>query len=100
MTFNVFKALGKSIADLRRVSNPLMGLGGTSILIQGFTMFTLQLGGDGHCKELPMVFIVVDIPFVYNAILGRPFLYDTCASTCMHHVSCDENSYEVWRATH
>ena len=86
MTFNVFKALGKYITDLRRVSNPVVGLGGTSVPFQGFAMFTLQFGGDGHYEEFSMVFIVVDIPFAYNAILGRPFLYDICASTCIKYL--------------
>ncbi len=51
-------------------------MGDKSTSVVGTTNLTIVLGDKKHKRELCAKFIVVNISFSYNAILGRPILSD------------------------
>ncbi|XP_050207596.1 uncharacterized protein LOC126657019 [Mercurialis annua] len=83
LTLQVFRGIRGSVTDLRQVSVPLVGLGGKPIRPEGMVELEIILGEakEGPLKTMTAVFNVVDIPLAYNAILGRPFLYQCGAVT-------------------
>ncbi|EEF42883.1 conserved hypothetical protein [Ricinus communis] len=46
------------------------------------------------------VFMVIDIPFEYNVIIGRPILYDTEATICIRYltmkISTSKGIITIW----
>ena len=86
LTLKVFEKMGLSQAALSPITTPLVGLGGKSTTIVGSIKLEMELGEGSITKTLQAEFMVVDIPFAYNAIMGRPILNDTCASICIRYL--------------
>ncbi|XP_050207935.1 uncharacterized protein LOC126657310 [Mercurialis annua] len=86
ITMEVFGRIGLKKENLTHVSTPLVGLGGKSVQVEGSLEINIQLGDGEIYKEIRAEFMVVNMDFAYNAILGRPLLHDTCASICMRYL--------------
>ena len=81
LTFEVYVALGLSPNKLRPVYTPIIGLGGKQVPIEGAVDLKVEFGDEEHVKKFKAEFMVIDIPFSYNAIIGKPILYDIGACT-------------------
>ncbi|XP_050222771.1 uncharacterized protein LOC126672864 [Mercurialis annua] len=86
ITMEVFGRIGLKKENLTHVTTPLVGLGGKSVQVEGSLEINIQLGDGEIYKEIRAEFMVVNMDFAYNAILGRPLLHDTCASICMRYL--------------
>ena len=86
LTLKVFNKMGLDQATLSPVTTPLVGLGGKSTIIVGSIKLEVELGEGNITKTLQTKFMVVDIPFAYNAIIGRPILNETCASIYVQYL--------------
>ncbi|RRT51200.1 hypothetical protein B296_00040033 [Ensete ventricosum] len=69
-----FQELGLTDQDLTPLTSTLTGLTGDSIAPLGMTTLSLTISEEPRTKTLMVVFIVVDLPSAYNAIIGRPTL--------------------------
>ncbi|EEF32703.1 conserved hypothetical protein [Ricinus communis] len=56
------------------------GIRGKIIPLKGSVMIDMELGDGDITKEIRTEFMVADIPFTFNAIVGRKILMETCAS--------------------
>ena len=70
LTLKVFDKMGLDKAKLSPLNTPLVGLGGKSTTIVGSIKLEVELGEGNITKTLQAKFMVVDIPFAYNAIIG------------------------------
>uniref|UniRef100_A0A2N9E2N4 RNase H type-1 domain-containing protein n=1 Tax=Fagus sylvatica TaxID=28930 RepID=A0A2N9E2N4_FAGSY len=72
--------------QLQPIETPLVGFAGTSIYPLG--MVTLQIIAGTHPKQAikKVNFLVVDCPFAYNVIIGRPTLNRLRAVTSTYHL--------------
>ena len=86
LTLKLFDKMGLDQAALSPITTPLVGLGGKSTTIVGSIKLEVELGEGNISKILQTEFMVVDIPFAYNAIIGRPILNETCASVCIRYL--------------
>ncbi|KAL2230962.1 UNVERIFIED_CONTAM: Retrovirus-related Pol polyprotein from transposon [Sesamum indicum] len=66
--------MGLENAQLELVRTPLVGFGGTEIVPLGTLDLPVSMGEEPRRKTLMIKFLVVDTPFAYNVILGRPGL--------------------------
>ena len=87
LTFEVYIALGLHPNKRHLVYTPLIGLGGKQVPIEGAINLTVELGDEEHVKKFKAKFMVIDIPFSYNAIIGRPILYDIGACTSFRYLT-------------
>ena len=55
--------------------------------IEGAADLTVELGDEEHVKKFKVEFMVIDIPFSYNAFIGRPILYDIGANTSIRYLT-------------
>ena len=55
--------------------------------IEGGANLTIKLGDEEHVKKFKTKFMVIDIPFSYNVIVGRPILYDIGASISIRYLT-------------
>ncbi|XP_050207517.1 uncharacterized protein LOC126656936 [Mercurialis annua] len=92
ITKEAYLGIGCSVLNLKKVSTPLVGLGGSPVQAEGVAELTVELRQDngnplggltGLTAKLKTLFMVVDMPLAYNVILGRPMLYATGAVTCI-----------------
>jgi hypothetical protein len=58
----------------QKVATPLVGFGGSGIVPCGTLALSVSLGRKPHRTVKLIKFLVVETPFAYNAILGRPAL--------------------------
>ncbi|XP_043687706.1 uncharacterized protein LOC122638921 [Telopea speciosissima] len=56
---------------LKRVDYPLQGFTGPTVNIEGSIDLPLTAGAGDQQTTMMVTFLVVDVPFIYNAILGR-----------------------------
>ena len=70
LTLKVFDKMGLDQVKLSPVNTPLVGLVGKSTTIVGSIKLEVKLGEGNITKALQAKFMVVDIPFTYNAIIG------------------------------
>ena len=55
--------------------------------IERATYLTVELGDEEHVKKFRAKFMVIDIPFSYNVIIGRPILCDIGAYTSIKYLT-------------
>nr|XP_009388102.1 PREDICTED: uncharacterized protein LOC103974923 [Musa acuminata subsp. malaccensis] len=72
--FDAFQKLGLARENLKPMSSALTGFTGDSISPLGAITLPLTLAAPPRSKIVMTTFLVVDLPTVYNAILGRPTL--------------------------
>ncbi|RWV96393.1 hypothetical protein GW17_00040900 [Ensete ventricosum] len=72
--FETFQKLGLTDQDLTPPTSTLIGFTGDSIAPLGMMTLPLTIGEEPRTKTLIVVFMVVDLPLAYNAIIGRPTL--------------------------
>ncbi|XP_011069645.1 uncharacterized protein LOC105155468 [Sesamum indicum] len=59
---------------LKPVRTPLVGFGGNEVIPEGVIELPMSLGEEPKRKTCMVPFLVVDSPFTYNVVLGRPRL--------------------------
>ena len=47
----------------------------------------MELGNEEHVKKFKAEFMVIEISLFYNAIIGRPILYDIGACTSIRYLT-------------
>ena len=60
--------------DVTPLNQALIGFWGNSVYPVGSITLPTRMGEKGKGRSLPIDFLVVDIPFPYNIIMGRPTL--------------------------
>ncbi|RWV98295.1 hypothetical protein GW17_00038865 [Ensete ventricosum] len=85
--FEAFQKLGLTDQDLTPLTSTLTGFTGDSISPLGTTTLPLTIGKEPCTKTLMVVFVVVDLPLTYNAIIGRPTLNRLRAMVSTFHRS-------------
>ncbi|XP_060974116.1 uncharacterized protein LOC115695310 [Cannabis sativa] len=73
--------MGLSVQDLQPCTTNLVGFIGDSVASTGRITLPLTLGEARKIVTRMTEFVVVDLPFAYNAILGRPALHTLGAVT-------------------
>ncbi|XP_011083383.1 uncharacterized protein LOC105165928 [Sesamum indicum] len=71
---SVVDKMGLENARLEPVKTPLIGFGGSEVASLGVIGLPVSMDEEPKCKTLMVKFLVVDTPFAYNVILGRPGL--------------------------
>ncbi|KAL2241094.1 UNVERIFIED_CONTAM: Retrovirus-related Pol polyprotein from transposon [Sesamum indicum] len=71
---NVIDKMGLENAHLEPVRTPLVRFGGSEVASLGTIELPVSMGNIPRRKTLMVKFLVVDTPFAYNVILGRPGL--------------------------
>ncbi|XP_065039392.1 uncharacterized protein LOC135673921 [Musa acuminata AAA Group] len=67
---NAFKKLDLTNEDLTSIASALIGFTGDSISPLGTTIRLVTIGEELRAKTMMTTFMVVDLPLVYNVILG------------------------------
>ncbi|XP_020555094.1 uncharacterized protein LOC110013285 [Sesamum indicum] len=83
---DVLVKMGLENAELEPVRTPLVGFGGTEIVPLGTLDLPVSMGEEPRRKTLMIKFLVVDTPFAYNVILGRPGLNAFRAIVSTYHL--------------
>ncbi|KAL2232611.1 UNVERIFIED_CONTAM: Retrovirus-related Pol polyprotein from transposon 17.6 [Sesamum indicum] len=84
--WDVLVKMGLENTKLELVRTPLVGFGGTEIVPLGTLDLPVSMGEDPRRKMLMIKFLVVDTPFAYNVILGRPGLNAFRAIVSTYHL--------------
>ncbi|XP_011083340.1 uncharacterized protein LOC105165882 [Sesamum indicum] len=71
---NVIDKMGLENIRLEPVKTPLVGFGGSEVASIGMVKLPVSMGDEPKRKTTMVKFLVVDTPFAYNVILGRPGL--------------------------
>ncbi|RWV90612.1 hypothetical protein GW17_00047169 [Ensete ventricosum] len=72
--FEAFQKLGLTDQDLTPLTSTLTGFTGDSTAPLGTMTLLLIINEEPRTKTLMVVFMVVNLPSAYNAIIGRPTL--------------------------
>ncbi|KAL0433349.1 UNVERIFIED_CONTAM: hypothetical protein Slati_2669200 [Sesamum latifolium] len=72
--WNVLRWTGLEDFDLSPVQTPLVAFGGSEIASMGTIDLPVSMGKEPRRRTIMVRFLVVDTPFAYNVILGRPGL--------------------------
>ncbi|KAL2238147.1 UNVERIFIED_CONTAM: Retrovirus-related Pol polyprotein from transposon [Sesamum indicum] len=83
---NVIDKMGLENARLEPVRTPLVGFGGSEVASLGTIELPVSMGEVPKRKTLMVKFLVVDTPFAYNVILGRPGLNLFRAVVSTYHI--------------
>ncbi|KAL0413601.1 UNVERIFIED_CONTAM: Retrovirus-related Pol polyprotein from transposon gypsy [Sesamum radiatum] len=83
--WDVIKRMGLENAQLDTVHTPLVGFGGSEVVSMGTITLPVSMGEEPRRKTLMVRFLVVDTPFAYNVILGRPGLNAFRAVVSTYH---------------
>ncbi|KAL2248312.1 UNVERIFIED_CONTAM: Retrovirus-related Pol polyprotein from transposon [Sesamum indicum] len=83
---DVLEKMGLENARLEPVRTPLVEFGGSEIAPLGTLDLPVLMGDEPRRKTLMVKFLVVDTPFAYNVILGRPALNSFRAVVCTYHL--------------
>ncbi|XP_062104034.1 uncharacterized protein LOC133815183 [Humulus lupulus] len=73
---NTLERMNFNIKDLEPCEQLLYGFTGSSIAIVGSIRLPLMVGAAPKGNTVMDLFVVIDIPSPYNAMIGRPALYD------------------------
>ncbi|KAL2228727.1 UNVERIFIED_CONTAM: hypothetical protein Sindi_1852400 [Sesamum indicum] len=84
---DVLEKMGLENARLEPVRTPLVGFGGSEIASLGTLDLPVSMGDEPRRKTLMFKFLVVDTPFAYNVILGRPALNSFRAVVSTYHLN-------------
>ncbi|XP_021598897.1 uncharacterized protein LOC110604919 [Manihot esculenta] len=87
LPYRVFQQMGISEERLVRDQAPVKGIGGIPIAVEGKVMVALTLGESPLSRTHHAVFLAVKLPLSYNAILGRPMLYNFEAVTSIRYLT-------------
>ncbi|KAL2254676.1 UNVERIFIED_CONTAM: Retrovirus-related Pol polyprotein from transposon [Sesamum indicum] len=82
----VLNKMGLDNIRLEPVTIPLVGFGGSEVASLGTVNLPVSLGEEPKRKTLMVKFLVVDMPFAYNVILGRPGLNSFRAVVSTYHL--------------
>ncbi|KAL0303540.1 UNVERIFIED_CONTAM: hypothetical protein Sradi_6222100 [Sesamum radiatum] len=74
LSMDVLRRMEIGVASLRPVNTPLIGFGGSEVIPLGTINLPVSMGTKPKRKTMMVKFLVVDTPFAYNVILGRPSL--------------------------
>ncbi len=82
--YHAYQKMGSTGSQLRRINAPLVGFTGNSVPVEGEVSFLVTVGLAPRESTVRTDFLVVRLPSVYNAVLGRPGLNALRAvvSTC------------------
>ncbi|KAG8645588.1 hypothetical protein MANES_10G076111v8 [Manihot esculenta] len=86
LPYRVFQQMRIPEEQLVRDQSPIKGIGGAPILVEGKVKLALTLGEAPRARTHHEVFLVVKLPLSYNAILGRPALFDFEAVTSIRAI--------------
>ncbi|KAL2231186.1 UNVERIFIED_CONTAM: hypothetical protein Sindi_1713000 [Sesamum indicum] len=80
---NVLRKMELSELKLKPVQTPLVGFGGSEVVPEGLIDLPVSIGEEPQRKTCIVRFFVVDSPFAYNVVFGRPGLnkFRTVVST-------------------
>ncbi|KAL2230454.1 UNVERIFIED_CONTAM: hypothetical protein Sindi_1639800 [Sesamum indicum] len=78
--------MGLDNADLSPVKAPLVGFEGSEVDSLGTIELPISISDEPKRKTLMVKFLVVDTPFAYNVILGRPGLNTFRAIVSTYHL--------------
>ncbi|GMH01945.1 hypothetical protein Nepgr_003784 [Nepenthes gracilis] len=81
-----FTKLGLKRSQMKAANGPLYGLDNEPVPVQGIIRLEVTMGTHPRSMTRELAFLVVDLPSVYNAILGRPFLTAFKAVTSIPHL--------------
>ncbi|KAL2235182.1 UNVERIFIED_CONTAM: Retrovirus-related Pol polyprotein from transposon [Sesamum indicum] len=82
----VLDKMGLDNVRLESANTPLVGFGGGEVASLGTVILPASLGEEPKRKTLMVKFLVVDMPFAYNVILGRPGLNSFRAIVSTYHL--------------
>ena len=74
ITLEYFRKLQYTEKDLKAAGTPLVGFGGQPTYPVGMKKLVVQIGEKDNSRTVDVTFLVVDVPMVYNVIIGRPTL--------------------------
>ncbi|XP_011075717.1 uncharacterized protein LOC105160151 [Sesamum indicum] len=83
---SVVDKMGLENARLEPVKTPLVSFGGSEVTSFGTIKLPVCMGDEPKRKTLMVKFLVVDTPFSYNVILGRPSLNSFRAVISTYHM--------------
>ncbi|KAL2243569.1 UNVERIFIED_CONTAM: hypothetical protein Sindi_0474900, partial [Sesamum indicum] len=83
---DVIDKMGLGNAKLEPVRTPLVGFGGSEVASLGMIELPVSIGVEPRRRTLMVKFLVVDTPFTYNVILGRPGLNSFQAVVSTYHM--------------
>ncbi|KAL0413113.1 UNVERIFIED_CONTAM: hypothetical protein Sradi_1513000 [Sesamum radiatum] len=84
--YKAFSQMGINNAELTRVNTPLTSFSGNIVEPGGEVMLSMSLGSYPKPVTKIVMFLVVDTPFAYNVILGRPSLNSFQAIASTYHL--------------
>ncbi|KAL2253186.1 uncharacterized protein LOC105168579 [Sesamum indicum] len=82
----VLSKMGLDNIRVEPASTPLVGFGGGEVASLGTVDLPASLGEEPKRRTLMVKFLVVDMPFAYNVILGRPGLNSYMAVVSTYHL--------------
>ncbi|XP_043809016.1 uncharacterized protein LOC122722391 [Manihot esculenta] len=87
LPYRVFQQMGIPKEQLVRDQAPIKGIGGAPVTVEGKVKLALTLGEAPRARTHYTVFLVAKLPLSYNAILGRPVLFDFEAVTSIRYLA-------------
>ncbi|XP_058078992.1 uncharacterized protein LOC131227260 [Magnolia sinica] len=81
-----FERMGIPKSNFRPVKSPLHSLAGEMVISKGAISLPMTVGEGRHQVTLLVDFLVVNVPSVYNVILGRPSLNAMRAVVSTYHL--------------
>ncbi|XP_043817373.1 uncharacterized protein LOC122725024 [Manihot esculenta] len=87
LPYRVFQQMGIPKEQLVRDQAPIKGIRGVPVPVEGKVKLALTLGEAPRTRTHYAVFLVVKLPLSYNAILGRPALFDFEAATSIRYLA-------------
>ncbi|KAL0423354.1 UNVERIFIED_CONTAM: hypothetical protein Sradi_0870200 [Sesamum radiatum] len=68
---DLLRKMEMTIASLRPLSTPLIGFGGSKVILLGSIDLPVSIGTKPKRKTMMVKFLVVEMTFAYNIILGQ-----------------------------
>ncbi|XP_043816065.1 uncharacterized protein LOC122724604 [Manihot esculenta] len=87
LPYRVFQQMGIPEEQLVRDQAPVKGIEGVPVPVEGKVKLALTLGETPRTRTHYAVFLVVKLPLSYNAILGRPALFDFEAVSSIRYLA-------------
>ncbi|KAK3001621.1 hypothetical protein RJ639_020965 [Escallonia herrerae] len=84
--YNTFRKMNILTDRLQKMDSPLYGFSNHSVVVEGIIALPVAIGIPLTQANLMLDFMVVKVPFVYNAILGRPALNQLQAVVSTYHL--------------
>ncbi|XP_011102166.1 uncharacterized protein LOC105180202 [Sesamum indicum] len=82
----VIDKMGLENIRLEPDRTPLVGFGGSEVASLGMVELPVSMGDEPRWKTTMVKFLVVDTPFAYNVILGKPGLNSFRAVISIYHM--------------